>query len=106
MVHSLQKEFKSTGVDIKIITCTKRGKLICNYIVSFILVTLGRGDQLNEGAAASRHKLMMFLHADSQLPSHYDTMAWHTLVKPGVAAGAFQFGLDVVHVEEKRLNTT
>lgn len=46
---------------------------------------------------------MMFLHADSQLPSHYDTMAWHTLVKPGIAAGAFQFGLDVVHMEEKRL---
>ena len=58
--------------------------------------------QLNEGAAATSHKLLMFVHADSQLPLHYDVKAWHVLTRPGVSAGAFHFGLDVVHTTEKR----
>ena len=44
----------------------------------------------------------MFIHADSQLPVHYDSKATNILTKPGVTAGAFHFGLDVIHVTEKR----
>lgn len=68
--------------------------ILCHYS--------GRGFQLNEGAGASKHKLLLFLHIDTVLPKHFDTMAWHTLLIPGVTAGAFQFGLDVVHMKEKR----
>lgn len=39
----------------------------------------------------------MFIHADSQLPIHYDKKAWVVLNKPGVSAGAFHFGLDILH---------
>ena len=74
------------------------------YIHTYIhaYIHSGRGTQLITGAEASKHKLLLFLHIDSQVPRHYDTMAWHTLFKPGVIAGAFQFGLDVVHEEEKK----
>ena len=65
------------------------------------LSCIGRGLQLNAGAAGSEHKLLLFLHIDTVLPIHFDTMAWHTLLIPGVTAGAFQFGL-VVHMKEKR----
>ena len=63
---------------------------------------VGRGVQLNKGAAASHHKLLLFLHADSVVPHHFDTIAWHTLVKPGVVGGAYTFGLDVLHNDDIR----
>lgn len=86
VVEELRNEFKGRGVKLKLITCSQRG----------------RGVQLNEGAAATSHKLLMFIHADSQLPVHYDSKATNILTKPGVTAGAFHFGLDVIHVTEKR----
>ena len=73
-----------------------------DFSTLFVCSTVGRGLQLNAGAAGSEHKLLLFLHIDTVLPKHFDTMAWHTLLIPGVTAGAFQFGLDVVHMKEKR----
>ena len=66
------------------------------------MYSVGRGVQLNEGASIATHELLMFVHADSRVPKHYDSKAWHTLLTPGVTAGAFNFGLDVVHVPKKR----
>lgn len=62
----------------------------------------GRGRQLITGSEATSHKLLMYIHADSRVPKHFDTLAWHTIAKPGVVAGAFRFGVDAVHVEKKR----
>ncbi len=57
---------------------------------------------MNTGSEAASHKLLMYIHADSRVPRHFDTRAWHALMKPGVVAGAFRFGVDAVHVEKKR----
>jgi glycosyltransferase involved in cell wall biosynthesis len=86
IIDQIKEKLKSTGAVIKFLECIQKG----------------RGNQLNEGAKESCNKLLLFVHADSQLPPHYDTTAWHMLMRPGVAAGAFNFGLDVVHNEEKR----
>ncbi len=51
----------------------------------------GRAAQLNRGAAASRGQYLLFLHADTTLPSGYPEEIIQALQKPDVIAGAFRF---------------
>jgi rSAM/selenodomain-associated transferase 2/rSAM/selenodomain-associated transferase 1 len=53
----------------------------------------GRARQMNAGAEAAQGSLLLFLHADTRLPEEYAAMVRHTLSRPGVAAGAFEFRL-------------
>ena len=54
----------------------------------------GRGAQLSRGTNAAIGEVLLFLHADTRLPSSWDATAIATLLPPGVAAGAFRFGVD------------
>lgn len=60
----------------------------------------GRGRQLNRGAIFSKGDNLLFLHADTLLPHGFDASVVLTLSTPGVSAGAFEFGLDVLHCSE------
>jgi hypothetical protein len=55
----------------------------------------GRARQMNAGAEVARGDLFLFLHADTRLPEGFANCVRQTLAQPGVAAGAFQFRLDV-----------
>ncbi|XP_072179528.1 uncharacterized protein [Diadema setosum] len=61
----------------------------------------GRGRQLNRGAMFSRGDNFLFLHADTRLPQGFDASVVLTLSTPGVSAGAFEFGLDILHCPEE-----
>ncbi|MEP6866037.1 MAG: TIGR04283 family arsenosugar biosynthesis glycosyltransferase [Deltaproteobacteria bacterium] len=50
----------------------------------------GRGPQLNAGAAAATGDVLLFLHADTSLPSDSVRHVEHALARPGVVAGAFR----------------
>lgn len=52
----------------------------------------GRARQLNAGASRAHGRVLLFIHADTVLPDGYRFPVLATLVKPGVAAGAFRFG--------------
>jgi uncharacterized protein len=52
-----------------------------------------RGRQMNEGAAASRGEILLFLHADTRLPVGFDLTVRRCLQERNVAAGAFQFAV-------------
>ncbi len=54
----------------------------------------GRAVQMNTGARASSGDILVFLHADTCLPQHYDRYVCEALARPGVVAGAFELGLD------------
>lgn len=54
----------------------------------------GRARQMNMAAARTRGNVLLFLHADTRLPQHWQTIVGNTLSKPGVIAGAFSFGID------------
>lgn len=54
----------------------------------------GRGRQMNVGAGAASGDILLFLHADTLLPSHFDHLIVAALARPGVAAGAFSLAID------------
>ncbi len=54
----------------------------------------GRALQQNTGAAAARGRVLLFLHADTLLPSDYLVQVFETLLDHRVAAGAFHFKTD------------
>jgi rSAM/selenodomain-associated transferase 2 len=56
---------------------------------------VGRAKQLNAGAEAASGDLFLFLHADTRLPEKFDASVREVLARPGIAAGAFAFRLDV-----------
>jgi uncharacterized protein len=54
----------------------------------------GRGAQMNEGASNARGDILLFLHADTQVPDGYDELVRNLLFKNGVIAGAFNLGFE------------
>jgi rSAM/selenodomain-associated transferase 2 len=54
----------------------------------------GRGRQMNFGAARASGKVLLFLHADTILPNGWIDHVLGSLNRPGVIAGAFEFGTD------------
>jgi rSAM/selenodomain-associated transferase 2/rSAM/selenodomain-associated transferase 1 len=55
----------------------------------------GRARQMNAGAKAASGDQLIFLHADTRLPEKFDGCIREILARPGIAAGAFEFRLDM-----------
>jgi len=53
----------------------------------------GRARQMNAGATAASGDVLLFLHADTQLPWGFDECVRHALADAGVVAGAFGFAI-------------
>lgn len=68
-----------------------------NEIRRFLTAKAGRGNQMNAGAKIATGELLLFLHADSILPSSpipwFDEMA-KALDDPRVVGGAFRLKID------------
>lgn len=54
----------------------------------------GRASQQNAGARAASGDVVLFLHADTRLPEGWAQAVREALARPGVAGGAFRFGVD------------
>jgi rSAM/selenodomain-associated transferase 2 len=54
----------------------------------------GRGVQLNRGVEASSGEILLFLHADTQLPDKFAHLIHKTMIRENCAAGAFSLGID------------
>jgi len=55
----------------------------------------GRAIQQNHGAGFSKGRVLLFLHADTLLPSDYMDYIYDTLMDPSVLMGAFGFKTDL-----------
>jgi rSAM/selenodomain-associated transferase 2 len=54
----------------------------------------GRGPQMNAGAAAAKGDVLLFLHADTVLPTDAPARIAAALAEAGAVAGAFRLGID------------
>jgi rSAM/selenodomain-associated transferase 2 len=52
---------------------------------------IGRAAQMNAGAAAASGEILLFLHADTELPDNWDFLIRSALKNQQVALGAFRF---------------
>ncbi|MBN3895868.1 MAG: TIGR04283 family arsenosugar biosynthesis glycosyltransferase [Nostoc sp. NOS(2021)] len=62
--------------------------------IKVILSSPGRAVQMNAGAVAASGDILLFLHADTRLPTGFDDMIRTTLQQPGIVAGAFNLRID------------
>jgi rSAM/selenodomain-associated transferase 2 len=51
----------------------------------------GRARQMNQGAAGARGEILLFVHADTELPADYREPIFAALRCPGTVGGAFRF---------------
>jgi rSAM/selenodomain-associated transferase 2 len=69
-------------------------ELAKKFGATVIQVETGRSDQMNQGAKLATGRILLFLHADTILPSGWEHEVIKTPDKPGVVCGAFSFKLD------------
>ncbi|MFN6461133.1 MAG: TIGR04283 family arsenosugar biosynthesis glycosyltransferase [Nostoc sp. DedVER02] len=62
--------------------------------VKVISSSPGRAVQMNTGAVAASGEILLFLHADTRLPTGFDEMVRTALQQPGIVAGAFKLRID------------
>jgi rSAM/selenodomain-associated transferase 2 len=62
--------------------------------VRLVTAPCGRARQMNEGAKASGGEILLFLHADTQLPDDANTMIQTTLANQGIVGGRFDVRFD------------
>ncbi|MHC5726710.1 MAG: TIGR04283 family arsenosugar biosynthesis glycosyltransferase [Nostoc sp.] len=62
--------------------------------VKVISSSPGRAVQMNAGALAASGDILLFLHADTRLPTGFDEMIRTALQQPGTVAGAFNLRID------------
>jgi rSAM/selenodomain-associated transferase 2 len=65
--------------------------------IKVIISPPGRANQMNIGAMAASGEILLFLHADTRLPTNFDQMIRTTLAKPGIVAGAFTLQINSPH---------
>ena len=62
--------------------------------VRLMTAPCGRARQMNEGAKASSGEILLFLHADTQLPDDANTVIHTTLANQGIVGGRFDVRFD------------
>ncbi len=62
--------------------------------VKIIQSPIGRAHQMNAGAAVATGDILLFLHADTRLPTGFDLTIRDTLSQPLAIAGAFRLQID------------
>jgi rSAM/selenodomain-associated transferase 2 len=65
--------------------------------IKVIISPPGRANQMNAGAMVASGEILLFLHADTRLPTNFDEMIRTTLAKPGIVAGAFALQINSPH---------
>ena len=62
--------------------------------IQWVTAPCGRARQMNEGAKAIGGEILLFLHADTQLPDDAKTMIQTTLANQGIVGGRFDVRFD------------
>jgi rSAM/selenodomain-associated transferase 2 len=94
---SIKSAKKTKGVEIIVVdggSIDNTTKIASSLGAKVIKSSPGRSIQMNKGAKIAKGKILLFLHADTKLPSGYKDCVEKIMKGPKVAAGAFKFSLD------------
>jgi rSAM/selenodomain-associated transferase 2 len=85
------------------------GKVIAKSLrIEVVSAAAGRARQMNAGAAVASGDILLFLHADTHLPTSFDTLVRQALQNAGTVAGAFELRIDAqlrgLRLVEKMVN--
>lgn len=97
LATTLETLQRSDDIEIIVVDADSQdgtGEIALRYGAKLLTVTTGRADQLNEGGKNCRGRTLLFLHADTLLPSDYHHLIHTTLLNPSTVAGAFRFKTD------------
>jgi rSAM/selenodomain-associated transferase 2/rSAM/selenodomain-associated transferase 1 len=97
---TLKQAFRTEDVEIIIVdgsSCDHTARLAKEMGARVVIVPAGRARQMNVGAVMARGPFLLFLHADTLLPSGYDRTIRQTLTLPGTSVGAFNLGITGQH---------
>lgn len=76
--------------------------------IEVISAAAGRANQMNAGAAVATGDILLFLHADTHLPTSFDTLVRQALQNAATVAGAFELRIDAqlrgLRLVEKMVN--
>jgi rSAM/selenodomain-associated transferase 2 len=72
----------------------RRSQSLAQSPVRLVTTPCGRARQMNEGAKASRGEILLFLHADTQLPGDAKTIIDTTLADQRMVGGRFDVRFD------------
>lgn len=76
--------------------------------VKVITAAASRASQMNAGAAVATGEILLFLHADTHLPTEFETLVRQALQNAGTVAGAFELRIDAqlrgLRLVEKMVN--
>lgn len=76
--------------------------------IRVISTAAGRANQMNAGAAVATGDILLFLHADTHLPTGFEALVRQALQNPGTVAGAFELRIDAqlrgLRLVEKMVN--
>lgn len=95
--------------DETVAIATRVGKAIAKSLrIEVISAAAGRASQMNAGAAVATGDILLFLHADTHLPTSFDTLVRQALQNAGTVAGAFELRIDAqlrgLRLVEKMVN--
>jgi rSAM/selenodomain-associated transferase 2/rSAM/selenodomain-associated transferase 1 len=86
----------SGSAEIVIVDGDPEGKTVKTVRDTNVITAIGkkgRGNQMNRGAALAKGDILVFLHADTRLPSDALTLIETAFTDPAVAAGAFDLAI-------------
>ena len=97
LITQLYAQFPDDSIEIIVVDGDPTGSTIHIILSSQVITAIseaGRGTQLNMGARLAHGDVLIFLHADTRLPSGALQYAQRILSQNHYAAGAFKLGLD------------
>lgn len=94
---TLTRVLNATNVEVIVVDGGSRDETVAiakSLGVKVISAKPGRASQMNAGAAVANGDILLFLHADTLLPTNFDTLICLALQDARTIAGAFELRID------------
>jgi rSAM/selenodomain-associated transferase 2 len=95
--ETLTRVIDTTNVEVIVVDGGSRDETVeiaKSLGVKVISANPGRASQMNAGAVVAKGNILLFLHADTLLPTNFDTLICSALQDTKTIAGAFELRID------------